>query len=110
MAEFDISRAGDTLSVVLTGNLTTAMIPELKIQLLKCLESPTAQMIVDLSYTNIVDSSGIGLLIAAYNSITAKNGTIKVINVNEEIMRLLTSMRLDQRLNANRRDQMETAS
>jgi len=48
----------------------------------------------------LLDSSGIGLLIAASNSLAAKKGSVRLVNVSADIMHLLQSMRLAARLNA----------
>ena len=47
----------------------------------------------------MLDSSGMGLLIAAANSLAHSGGKLRVTNVCPDIFRLLQSMRLTARLN-----------
>jgi anti-anti-sigma regulatory factor len=51
----------------------------------------------------MLDSSGMGLLIAAANSLAPGGGRIRVTNVSPDIFRLLQSMRLTTRLNVSAR-------
>jgi len=59
--------------------------------------------VFDLSSTAMLDSSGMGLLIAAANSVVPQGGKVRVTNVGPEIFRLLQSMRLTARLNVSGR-------
>ena len=54
---------------------------------------------INLADVPMVDSSGIGLLIAASNTLAQKNGKLTVVNTAPEILRLMQSMRLVSRLN-----------
>ena len=53
------------------------------------------KLIIDLSGVEMVDSVGIGVLIATHNSLSKINGELKVINVAKDIYGLFTTMRLD---------------
>ena len=60
-------------------------------------------MVFDLASTAMLDSSGMGLLIATANSMTPIGGKVRVINVCSDIFHLLQSMRLTARLNVSER-------
>lgn len=47
----------------------------------------------------MVDSSGIGLLIGAFNTLSQTNGRLEIINTAPEVLRLLQSLRVASRLN-----------
>jgi hypothetical protein len=49
-----------------------------------------------------------GLLIAAANSVARKHGSIRVINASPDILQLLKSMRLADRLGVSGRAEQET--
>ena len=57
------------------------------------------ELVFDMHSTAMLESSGIGLLIAAANSIARTGGALRVTNVGPDIFRLLQSMRLTTRLN-----------
>ncbi len=98
MDQFDIKRDGTVLTIVSLGNFTAALIPDLKSATQRAIEEGVTKIVFDLGKTAILDSTGIGFMIAACNSLAKKGGTIHVINVSSDIVRLLQSMRLDQRL------------
>jgi anti-sigma B factor antagonist len=97
----NIERNGSTLRITLPAELTAMHVPDLQGMLKQELEQDTKEAIFDLGNTTILDSSGIGLLIATSNTLAKKQGNLRLIRVSPDIMQLLRSMRLVSRLNAN---------
>jgi len=83
--------------------LTAALVPELQAALKEMLSKGARELVFDLGSTAMLDSSGMGLLIAAANSLTPNGGKVRVTNVSTDIFRLLQSMRLTARLNVSAR-------
>ena len=79
--------------------MTAAIIPDLQAGLREMLNEGARELVFDLASTRMLDSSGMGLLIAAANSVVPNGGKVHVTNVSPEIFRLLKSMRLTARLN-----------
>jgi anti-anti-sigma factor len=104
MAGYTIERKAEQCLVVLGANFTAALIPDLQAALRNSLEQGANEVVFDLVNTVMLDSSGIGLLIAACNSLGQKKGKISVLNVSPDILRLLQSMRLVSRLNVSGRE------
>jgi serine/threonine-protein kinase RsbW len=100
MTGHEISRDGGTVEVRLRGKLTAVEVPALQGTLKQELHSGGTEVVFDLADVASVDSTGIGLLIAANNSLSAVNGSIRLRNVPPDILRLLGSMRLVDRLHA----------
>ncbi len=98
MATFMIERTGKTRCFRMEGDLTAAVVPEIRTALQSELSEDTREIIFDLGKTLMLDSSGIGLLIATHNSLARKQGQIQVVNASPEIQKLLQSMRLTERL------------
>jgi len=90
-------------SVRLQGDLTAALVPDLQASLKEMLKKGARELVFDLAPTVMLDSSGIGLLIAAANSVAPNGGKVRVTNVCPDIFRLLQSMRLTSRLNVSGR-------
>lgn len=86
-------------SVRLNGDLTAALVPELQATLKEMMGKGARELVFDLTNTAMLDSSGMGLLIAATNSLAPVGGVLRVTNVCPDIVRLLKSMRLTARLN-----------
>ena len=99
MAAYLIEQKDHEGSVKLMGDLTAILVPELQAGLMESLNKGALELEFDLSKTTMLDSSGIGLLIATANSLTHKGGKVRVTNVCPNIYRLLQSMRLTGRLN-----------
>jgi anti-anti-sigma factor len=85
----------ETRALAIEGNLTAATAPAVRAQLREVLESGARQVAIDLSRTEIVDSSGIGLLIATHNSLSRNGGQLEVTGLSKELADLFRSMRLD---------------
>jgi anti-anti-sigma factor len=100
MTDFEISRDGGQARVTLREKLTAAEIPALQPALKQEIGAGVCQIVFDLARTASLDSTGIGLLIAANNSLLAVKGAIRLVNVSPEILKLLQSMRLVDRLHA----------
>jgi len=96
---YRVDRAGSSCTVTVSGALTAIVVPELREVLKKEMERPTRELVFDLRETTMLDSSGIGLLIASSNSLARAEGSIRVINPMAEIYELLSKMRLVARLN-----------
>ena len=105
MAAFVIDHKDLQGSVQLMGDLTAVLVPDLQAGLKQVLQKGVRNLVFDLTSTRMLDSSGMGLLIAAANSLAAIGGKVSVTNVSPDIFRLLQSMRLTFRLNVSGREE-----
>jgi anti-anti-sigma factor len=99
MAAFVIEQNDQQGSVKLTGDLTAIVVPDLQAGIKEVLGKGVRDVVFDLASTAMLDSSGMGILIATANSLAPNGGKVRVINVCPDIFRLLQSMRLTARLN-----------
>ena len=81
--------------VSLDGALTLAEAQALRPRLQQAITEGISSVVFDLGRSDVVDSSGIGLLIATHNSLKTKGGSLRVVNVSPEILNLFKAMRLD---------------
>ena len=103
MADYTIENSGTQCRVVLGGNLTAALVPKLQAALQQELARGVGQVVFDLSQVSALDASGIGLLIATYNSLGGSQGKLNVINVSLDILQLMQGLRLVHRFSVTRR-------
>ena len=54
------------------------------------------ELTLDLKQVKMIDSVGLGVIIAAHNSLRGIGGKLTVKNVSNDIYRLFKTMRLDQ--------------
>ena len=70
-------------------------------KLLKIVKQGTKELTIDLTGVEMVDSVGLGVLIATHNSLEDMGGKLKIKNVSEDILNLIKAMRLDQHFEVN---------
>jgi len=109
MSSYRMEQTEDGCRLTVNGGLTVVLVPELQQALKAEVEKGAQQITFDLCETRMVDSSGIGLLIAASNTLAQKNGRLSIINTAPEILRLMQSMRLVSRLNITGRNGAESS-
>ncbi|MFC1863478.1 STAS domain-containing protein [Thermodesulfobacteriota bacterium] len=79
-------------------DIIASMVGDFRKKLQKVLEQGIKDITIDFSNVAEVDSMGIGVLIAACNSLENEGGTLKAKNVSENIYLLFKIMKLDQKL------------
>jgi serine/threonine-protein kinase RsbW len=103
MAAYVIEENNQQCTVKMAGDLTAVLVAGLQADLKEKLGKGVREVVFDLASTVMLDSSGMGLLIASANSLTPNGGKVRVTNVCPDIFRLLQSMRLTARLNVSAR-------
>jgi len=93
-----ISRQGSVVTVNPGQDLVSSVIPEFKQEMNALLAESPQELRLDLTGTGMMDSIGIGVVIAIHNSMKKSGGKLIVANASENIMKLFRSMRLDQHL------------
>jgi anti-anti-sigma factor len=93
---FEIRREGDSAIVAMHGDVVASVVPELRPQLGELVRSGQRNIVVDLAETTMVDSIGLGLLLAAFNSLRKVDGRLSVVNVSNEILDLFRTLRIHQ--------------
>ncbi len=77
-------------------DIVAASVPDLRTKLRGIVEDGVRELVIDLTGVQMVDSSGIGLLISAYNSLRKVGGRLAVIHASAEILDLFQTMRMHQ--------------
>jgi anti-anti-sigma factor len=77
-------------------DIVASMADELRKNLLKEVNDGIKKLTIDLDGVEMVDSVGIGVLVATHNSLSKSGGTMAVSNVSADLCKLFRTMRLDQ--------------
>jgi len=93
-----VERLENRVTIRLEGDLVAAAVPSLRTQLRDLVAAGATELVLDLAATRMVDSTGIGLLMAAHNSLARAGGTLTVVHASPEIRELFQSMRLNQHI------------
>jgi anti-anti-sigma factor len=81
------------------GDLVAGRLPVFRSRLRELVASGVLHLMVDLTGVQSVDSAGIGLLVAAHNSLKKSGGELAVIHASRDILDLLRTMRIHQHFN-----------
>lgn len=92
----EIFREGSAIQIKLDGDLTSTKNVSFETDMIAIIndESPK-EVIVDLDGVRMVDSFGIKGIFAINNAINDIKGSLKLINVSEDIFGLFKYMRMD---------------
>ena len=77
-------------------DIVASMADDFKKNLLQMVGDGIPELIIDFAGVDVVDSVGLGVVIATHNSLSNRGGSLKVINVSDDIYQLFKTMRLDQ--------------
>ncbi len=79
------------------ADVVASMAEGFKEDLLSAVNSSDGIIVIDLEGVEMVDSVGIGVIIASHNSLNQADRKLKVINVTKDVCHLFTTMRLNRR-------------
>ena len=92
----EIIKQGDRVIVKPGCDIVASTVEDLKAELKQALDQGAANLTIDLSGVEMMDSMGLGVLIATHNSLQKKESSLALINASVDILKLLKNMRLDQ--------------
>jgi anti-sigma B factor antagonist len=76
-------------------DIVASFAQELKRDLCSLMEAGTKELVIDLESVRMIDSIGLGVLIATHNSLKKGGGHLTVTNASKDIFGLFKTMRLD---------------
>jgi anti-anti-sigma factor len=79
-----------------TGDIVAASVPELRSRMRGAIAGGAHKLTIDLRNVEMIDSVGLGMLIAAHNSLTRVGGELSAVNASEELIDLFVAMRIHQ--------------
>lgn len=79
----------------INGDLVSENTRHIKKEILKEMKK-TDKLILDFSETNYIDSIGLGLLVSIYKASLNQKTELKIVNVNENVKKLLRITALDE--------------
>ncbi len=79
------------------GAITGATIDSLKAELLDLVDKGAIHVEINLAEVDMIDSRGLGFLVVCHQTLTGKEGRLRISGANKDILGLLKVMRLDER-------------
>ncbi|OGV37250.1 MAG: hypothetical protein A2020_14400 [Lentisphaerae bacterium GWF2_45_14] len=90
-----IIKKGKVVSITPEKDIVAGEVQNFRQELLSLINEKFEKIEVDIDKVEMIDSSGIGVFIATQNSLKKINGTLTVINVSADILKMFKIMRLD---------------
>ena len=88
----------ESKTVALESNLVAATVEVLQPEIDDLYDIDVQEITLDLAKVELVDSTGIGFMIRIQNTLEKKEGKLILINVHEDITKMLQIMRLDKHI------------
>lgn len=90
-----VLQRSDDRMVIRVGRLDASSVPDVRIELYSAIDSGTGALALDLSAADIVDATGLGLLVSAHRRAGRVGRTLVLCDVPTRLGRLLRVTRLD---------------
>ena len=91
----EMKRGVNGVTLAPEGNITGERTQELRTRLLDVVNEAGLKLTIDLAKVDLIDSTGIGVLISAYNSLKKTQGDMAIANASKDIHKMFSIMRLD---------------
>lgn len=88
-------RDGDLVVVNVDKSIAASDVDSYKERFKKFIADGVKNITLDCGLVEIIDSIGIGFLVATHNSLKEVGGKLELINTSEDLHKLLSTMRLD---------------
>ncbi|NIA18987.1 MAG: STAS domain-containing protein [Xanthomonadaceae bacterium] len=94
-----IRKEGDKVFINPGQDVVTPVIKDFQRELQEIVAEKPAELVIDLEGVGLVDSTGLGLFIAAYNSLKQNQGTVTIINAKDNVLDVLMMTHLNRIFN-----------
>lgn len=92
---FSRTDAGEETTLRIEGALDAVTAPDLRPILDALVSEKRPKVIVELSALRLIDSSGVGALVALYKRLRAQGGIVSVIGLKDQPLAIFKLLRLD---------------
>jgi anti-anti-sigma factor len=93
----------DHVRFVLDGELVAGGMDKLRESLKRHIENGATKIVFDMEKVSTLDSAGVGFLAAAHNSLVKVTGSIRTVQLSEDMYNFFVSLRLNTHFNIERR-------
>jgi anti-sigma B factor antagonist len=92
---FSISSDATPVVLKIEGELDAVTVPDLRAAIDRLADSRPPQVVVDLSFLRVIDSSGVGAIVSLYKRVRATGGDVRVIGLRDQPLAIFQLLRLD---------------
>ena len=91
----NFSNDNGLITIALEGDFNSAILNDFRAVILNETEAGNMSFKIDFNGAELIDSMGIGCLVATYNALRHKGGTLELINLPENLKDILRVVRLE---------------
>jgi anti-anti-sigma factor len=88
----------DLCTIKPDSDITASNAEEFRANLLRMIDSGAKEIVLDLGEVELIDSTGIGLIIATHNQLKQNSGKLKIGNASDELAIMFKIMNMDAHL------------
>jgi anti-sigma B factor antagonist len=92
---YDVQREGEVTRVAVRRMLDINTAPELSEQVDRILQTKPKRVVVDLSGLDIIDSSGVAVLVKLYKGVRNVGGELQVTGARDQPLAIFKLLRMD---------------
>ncbi len=82
--------------VELAEDVIASKAEEISAKIVQAVAKDTGNLVLDFSDVDNIDAIGLGIIVAACNTLKKKDGMLTLINVSDELCGFFNALRLDQ--------------
>ncbi len=94
--EFNVAQQNGALNISIVGAVDNENADQLKQEFQELLARDFNEAVFDLTYVPFITSSGIGKFLIFYKNVVAKGKKMRIKGINDNLMELFKSIKLDQ--------------
>lgn len=92
---FTRTSEGDTTTLVITGTLDAMTAPELRAEVDAIVAEGNRVVVIDLAGVELIDSSGVAVLVALYKRVKANHGSVHIRGLRDQPAAIFKLLHLD---------------
>jgi anti-sigma B factor antagonist len=92
---FNLNTEEDSAVLSINGELDALSVLDLRAVINKIGEDQPSRVLIDLSHLRLIDSSGVGAIVALFKKVKAYDGSMAVVGVQDQPLAILRLLRLD---------------
>jgi anti-sigma B factor antagonist len=92
---FNLNTREDESVLCIAGELDALSVQDLRPVMDRIVDDHPSKVLVDLSNLRLIDSSGVGAIIALFKKVKAYDGSLAVVGVHDQPLAILRLLQLD---------------
>lgn len=92
---FNLTTEAGSATLRIEGELDAVSVVELRSVIATVSSEKPSRVVVDLSRLRLIDSSGVGAIVALFKAVRAYGGSLGVVGVHDQPLAILRLLRLD---------------